>query len=187
MKVLHVVGARPNFMKIAPIMEEMARYPDRFQQVLVHTGQHYDDEMSQVFFDDLDIPRPDVYLDAGSGSHKERRSRGAEERRCRGAGVIRSHEELDVYKLAFEAAMRIFEVSKGFPREEVYSLTDQMRRSSRSVCANIAEAWRKRRYEAAFVSKLNDAESELAETQTWICFAVEWGYLTVEVSHVQSG
>jgi len=66
-------------------------------------------------------------------------------RRSRGAGVIRSHEELDVYKLAFEAVMRIFEVSKGFPREEVYSLTDQMRRSSRSVCANIAEAWRKRR------------------------------------------
>jgi len=74
--------------------------------------------------------------------------------------VIRSHEELDVYKLAFKAAMRIFEVSKGFPREEVYSLTDQMRRSSRSVCANIAEAWRKRRYEAAFVSKLSDAEQQ---------------------------
>jgi len=65
-------------VKIAPIMEEMARYPDRFQQVLVHTGQHYDDEMSQIFFDDLDIPRPDVYLGVGSGSHKEQRSRGAE-------------------------------------------------------------------------------------------------------------
>jgi UDP-N-acetylglucosamine 2-epimerase (non-hydrolysing) len=68
-RVLHVVGARPNFMKIAPIMAEMAKYPDRFQQILVHTGQHYDDEMSQVFFDDLDIPRPDVYLGVGSGSH----------------------------------------------------------------------------------------------------------------------
>jgi len=73
---------------------------------------------------------------------------------------IQSHEELDVYRLAFEAAMRVFEISKGFPREETYSLTDQIRRSSRSVCSNIAEAWRKRRYEAAFVSKLNDAESE---------------------------
>ncbi len=93
------------------------------------------------------------------------------------AGVIRSHEELEVYRLAFEGAMRIFEASKGFPREETYSLTDQMRRSSRSVCANLAEAWRKRRYEAAFVSKLNDAESEAAETQTWIRFAVSCGYL----------
>lgn len=91
--------------------------------------------------------------------------------------MIRSHEELDVYKLAFEGAMRIFEVSKRFPREETYSLTDQIRRSSRSVCANLAEAWRKRRYEAAFVSKLNDAESEAAETQTWIRFAVRCGYL----------
>ena len=93
---------------------------------------------------------------------------------------IQSHEELDVYKLAFDAAMRIFEVSKGFPREETYSLTDQIRRSSRSVCSNIAEAWRKRRYEAAFVSKLNDAESEAAETQTWVRFAVECGYLSQE-------
>ena len=69
MRILHVVGARPNSMKIAPIMEEMARFPDLFQQVLVHTGQHYDDGMSQVFFDDLGIPRPDVYLGVGSGSH----------------------------------------------------------------------------------------------------------------------
>lgn len=75
MKILHVVGARPNFIKIAPIMEEMACYPERFDQVLVHTGQHYDDEMSQVFFDDLDIPRPDVYLGVGSGSHAEQTAR----------------------------------------------------------------------------------------------------------------
>ena len=95
--------------------------------------------------------------------------------------MIQSHEELDVYQLAFEAAMRIFEVSKGFPREETYSLTDQIRRSSRSVCSNIAEAWRKRRYEAAFVNKLNDAESEAAETQTWLQFAVECGYLASEI------
>ena len=94
--------------------------------------------------------------------------------------MIQSHEELDVYQLAFKAAMRIFEVSRGFPREEVYSLTDQIRRSSRSVCSNIAEAWRKRRYEAAFVSKLNDAESEAAETQVWIRFAVQCGYLSKE-------
>ena len=67
--------------------------------------------------------------------------------------MIQSHEELEVYQLAFDAAMRIFAVSKGFPREETYSLTDQMRRSSRSVCSNIAAAWRARRYEAAFVSK----------------------------------
>ena len=106
---------------------------------------------------------------------------GAEVHGSKGAGMrIQSHEELDVYKLAFDAAMRIFEVSKGFPREETYSLTDQIRRSSRSVCSNIAEAWRKRRYEAAFVSKLNDAESEAAETQTWVRFAVECGYLSQE-------
>ena len=94
---------------------------------------------------------------------------------------IQSHKELDVYKLAFEAAMRIFEVSKGFPREETYSLTDQIRRSSRSVCSNVAEAWRKRRYEAAFVSKLNEAESEAAETQTWIGFAIECDYISGEL------
>mgnify|MGYP001615319045 CR=1 FL=1 len=98
-------------------------------------------------------------------------------------GKIQSHEQLDVYQLAFKAARRVFELSKGFPREETYSLTDQIRRSSRSVCANIAEAWRKRRYEAAFLSKLNDAEAEAAETQTWSRFAVECGYLTSEVGN----
>jgi four helix bundle protein len=95
-------------------------------------------------------------------------------------GSIQSHEELDVYSMAFEAAMRIYEVTKEFPREETYSLTDQTRRSSRSVCSNIAEAWRKRRYEAAFVSKLNDAESEAAETQTWLKFALNCNYLPSE-------
>lgn len=93
---------------------------------------------------------------------------------------IQSHEELDVYKMAFEAAMGIFEMSKKFPREETYSLTDQIRRSSRSVCSNIAEAWRKRRYEAAFVSKLSDAEAEAAETQTWLAFAMRCSYLSDE-------
>jgi four helix bundle protein len=94
---------------------------------------------------------------------------------------ITSHRELDVYKRAFETAMRVFEVSKEFPKEEMYSLTDQVRRSSRSVCANLTEAWRKRRYEAAFISKLNDAETEAAETQTWLEFAVRCGYLAREV------
>ena len=91
--------------------------------------------------------------------------------------LIRSHEELDVYRLAFDAAMRVFEISKRFPREEIYALTDQIRRCSRSVCSNTSEAWRKRRYEAAFVSKFNDAEAEAAETQTWIRFAVACGYV----------
>jgi four helix bundle protein len=71
---------------------------------------------------------------------------------------ILGHQDLDVYKKAFDLAMRIFQISKTFPPEERYSLTDQIRRSSRSVCSNIAEAWRKRRYEAALTSKLNDAE-----------------------------
>lgn len=71
---------------------------------------------------------------------------------------------MEVYRKAFEAAMLIFELSKSFSKEEIFSLTDQIRRSFRSVCANIAEAWRKRRYIAAFISKLNDAEGEAAET-----------------------
>jgi len=75
--------------------------------------------------------------------------------------------------MAFESAMKIFELSKKFPKEERYSLTDQIRRASRSVCANITEAWRKRRYRAAFVSKLNDAEGEAAEVQTWLEFSVK--------------
>jgi four helix bundle protein len=92
--------------------------------------------------------------------------------------VIRRHTDLEVYQTAFEAAMNIFEAAKAFPKEETYSLTDQIRRSSRSVCANIAEAWRKRRYPLAFVSKLSDSEAEAAETQTWLQFAVKCGYLS---------
>ena len=72
--------------------------------------------------------------------------------------------------------MHIFELSKAFPKEETYSLTDQIRRSSRSVCANLAEGWRKRRYEGAFVSKLNEVEAEVAETQVWLEFSVKCGY-----------
>ncbi|MGB3534614.1 MAG: four helix bundle protein [Microcoleaceae cyanobacterium] len=90
---------------------------------------------------------------------------------------IKSHEELQVYQVAFDAAMRIFEFSRAFPIEEKFSLTDQIRRSSRSVCANLAEAWRRRRYKAAFVAKLNECECESAETQVWIKFAVKCGYL----------
>jgi four helix bundle protein len=90
---------------------------------------------------------------------------------------IQRHTDLDVYTKAFQTAMDIFHLSKEFPKEETYSLTGQIRRSSRSVCANLAEAWRKRRYEAAFISKLSDSESEAAETQVWIEFAVKCGYL----------
>jgi four helix bundle protein len=90
---------------------------------------------------------------------------------------ILQHQNLLVYKKAIEGAMQIFELSKSFPKEETYSLTDQVRRSSRSVASNIAEAWRKRRYAAAFVSKLNDAEGEAAETQTWVELAVRCSYL----------
>ena len=90
---------------------------------------------------------------------------------------IRHFRELEVYQLAMDSAMQIFEVSKHFPPEEKYSLTDQIRRSSRSVCANIAEAWRKRRYPNAFVSKLSDADAEAAETQVWLEFASKCGYL----------
>ena len=93
---------------------------------------------------------------------------------------VQKHTELDVYKRAFDAATTLFRLSKTFPAEERYSLTDQVRRSSRSVCANLAEAWRKRRYKAAFVSKLSDSESEAAETQVWIQFAVKCGYLDRE-------
>jgi four helix bundle protein len=90
---------------------------------------------------------------------------------------IREHTDLEVYKKAFDAAMLIFELSKKFPKEETYSLTDQIRRSSRSVCANLAEAWRKRRYKAAFIAKLSDGESEAAETQVWLEFATKCEYL----------
>jgi four helix bundle protein len=90
------------------------------------------------------------------------------------------HTDLEVYQRAFQAGMDVFHLSKTFPSEERYSLTDQCRRSSRSVAANISEAWRKRRYAASLVSKLNDAEGEAAETQTWLQFAVECGYADAE-------
>lgn len=88
---------------------------------------------------------------------------GEEEKRA-----IKTHEDLVIYQKAFSAAMTIFDLSKQFPSEERYSLTDQIRRSSRSVCANLAEAWRKRRYKASLIAKLNDCEAEAAETQVWL-------------------
>ena len=96
---------------------------------------------------------------------------------------IRSHRELEVYILSFGTAMKIFEISKSFPKEETYSLTDQIRRSSRSVCANLAEAFRKRRYPKSFISKLSDSESEAAETQTWLDFSLNCGYITEAEHH----
>ena len=91
---------------------------------------------------------------------------------------IRSYKELRVYQAAIEAAMRIFEITKQFPREERFSMVDQMRRSSRSVCSNIGEAWRKRRYPAHFVSKLSDSEGEAEETRVWLELAFRCGYIT---------
>ena len=94
--------------------------------------------------------------------------------------IIKTHKDLDVYRMSFEAAMDIFKVSKNFPKEETYSLTDQIRRSSRSVSANLAEAFRKRRYPKHFVSKLSDCEAEAAETQVWLDFALACDYIKQE-------
>lgn len=93
---------------------------------------------------------------------------------------IKSVRELNVYRLAFDTAMEIYELSKSFPKEEKYSLIDQIRRSSRSVCSNLAEAWRKRRYKAVFINKLLDAAQEAAETQTWLEFALACKYIEKE-------
>ncbi|NEQ77340.1 MAG: four helix bundle protein [Okeania sp. SIO2C9] len=94
--------------------------------------------------------------------------------------LIHNHEDLEVYQIAFDTAMKIFEVSKSFPKAETYSLTDQIRRSSRSVCANLAEAWRRRRYKGSFLLRLNDAEAEAAESQVWLKFAVKCQYLEIQ-------
>jgi len=94
-----------------------------------------------------------------------------------GRGPITHHWELDVYRLGMELAVEIFQETKAWPAEEKLSLTDQIRRSSRSVTAQLAEGWRKRRYQAAFVSKLNDSEGEAAETQSWLEHAVRCGFL----------
>jgi len=90
---------------------------------------------------------------------------------------LKGFRDLKVYKLAFELALRIYEVSKSFPKEEKYSLTDQIRRSSRSVAANIAEAWSKRMYPKHFVSKLTDADGEALETTVWLEFSYSHSYI----------
>ena len=93
---------------------------------------------------------------------------------------LNSHRDLKVYQVAYQAALEIHELSKSFPREEKYSLTDQIRRSSRSICANLAEAWRKRKYPKNFISKLSDSEAESGETQVWLDFAESFGYIDHE-------
>jgi four helix bundle protein len=94
--------------------------------------------------------------------------------------IINSSKELKVYKAAYELAMEIFEISKQWPKEETYSLTDQIRKSSRSVCSNLREAWAKRRYEAHFINKLTDSDAENSEIDTWLDFALDCGYLNKE-------
>jgi four helix bundle protein len=91
---------------------------------------------------------------------------------------IRSYKDLRVYQAAIDAAMRIFEITKRFPLEERFSMIDQMSRASRSVCSNIGEAWRKRRYPAHFVSKLSDSEGEAEETRVWFDLAVRCRYIS---------
>jgi four helix bundle protein len=105
------------------------------------------------------------------GTHQRQNGKNDREMGDSMKKAISDYRELDVYKMAMECAMRIFELTKKFPSEEKYGLIGQIRRSSRSVCANIAEAWRKRRYKAAFVSKLSDSETEAAETQVWLEFS----------------
>ncbi len=90
---------------------------------------------------------------------------------------IKHFRELDVYQKAFMSAMKIYEITKRFPKEEIYSLVDQIRRSSRSVCSNIAEAWRKRKYLAVFKNKLTDAMQEASETQSWLEFCLACKYI----------
>ena len=96
--------------------------------------------------------------------------------------LIKHHWQLEVYKVAMEMSRQVFQLSKSFPKEEIYSLTDQIRRSSRAVSAEIAEAWRRRKYENVFVNKLNEAEGEAAETQTWLEHAVQCGYAPVSTA-----
>ena len=94
--------------------------------------------------------------------------------------TIKFHQDLKVFQKSFETAMTIYELSKSFPKEELYSLTDQSRRSSRSVSANISEAWGKRKYEKSFVAKLTDSEGEARETQTWLQFTFACKYINEE-------
>ncbi|MFZ1676440.1 MAG: four helix bundle protein, partial [Saprospiraceae bacterium] len=95
---------------------------------------------------------------------------------------VKGFRDLEVYKLTRKLSKEIFEISKSFPKEEMYSLTDQVRRSSRSIGGQIAEAWGKRRYEKSFVSKLTDADAEQLETQHWIETALDCSYISIENS-----
>lgn len=95
--------------------------------------------------------------------------------------ILKSHKELDVYQLAFRTSMEIFHISNTFPKEEIYALTSQIRRSSRSVSANLAESFRKRRYEKAFIAKLSDSEAEAAETQVWLDYSLECGDIATDI------
>ncbi len=93
---------------------------------------------------------------------------------------LNSAKDLDVYKMSYQLAMQLFKLSRGFPAEEKFALTSQIRRSSRSVCLNLREAWAKRRYEAHFISKLTDCDGENSETDSSIDFAKDCGYITIE-------
>lgn len=97
--------------------------------------------------------------------------------------AVQNAKQLDVYCKSYELAMTVFKVTKRFPAEERYSLISQVRRSSRSVCMNLAEAWAKRRYEAHFFSKLTDCDAEINETETSLDFAKDCGYLTEDEHH----
>lgn len=97
--------------------------------------------------------------------------------------TVKFHQDLKVFQKSFEMAMQIYELTKTFPKEELYSLTDQIRRSSRSVSANISEAWGKRKYEKSFIAKLTDFEGEARETQTWLQFALACNYISEEQSN----
>ena len=97
---------------------------------------------------------------------------------------IQTAKDLTVYKLAYELAMEIFEITKGFPPEEIYALIGQIRRSSRSVCLNLREGWAKRRYEAHFLSKLTDCDGEANETDSSLDFAKDCGYISAETHEV---
>ena len=124
-------------------------------------------------------------IDEGRETRDEGRGKRDERRRMKDErGKISSVRELKVYQLGFDTAMEIFDISKSFPSEEKYSLTDQIRRSSRSVCSNLAEAWRKRKYPAVFINKLTDAEQEASETQTWLEFALKCRYINQETFNV---
>jgi four helix bundle protein len=111
-------------------------------------------------------------MDDGRGKMDEKRT-----------NKIRTVRELNVYRKAFDCAMEIFEITKKFPKEEIYSLTDQIRRASRSVCSNLSEGWRKRRYKAVFLNKLTDSGQEAGETQTWLEFSFHCKYIDEKTFH----